>query len=164
MQGGLDRLPRRARRAASKKKKITSISLMPTNQQMLATNPISDCADEDDEMVSIELLETGDRIEIRSGEIVPVDGIVIEGIGSLNRAPLTGESIPIRVTEGDEVHAGLVSIEDRLSLNLQPLELPLVCLVLSMKFARSGTALHVYKQPLKHSLSGGCLSFWLVRL
>jgi len=108
MQGGLDRLPRRARRAASQKKKITSISLMPTSQQMLTTNPISDCVDDDDEMVSIELLETGDRIEIRSGEIVPVDGIVIEGIGSLNRAPLTGESIPIRVAEGDEVHAGLV--------------------------------------------------------
>ena len=108
MQGGLDRLPRRARRAASEMKKITSISVMPTNQQMLATRPILDCEDDDDEMVPIDLLESGDRIEIRSGEIVPVDGVVIEGIGSLNRAPLTGESIPIRVAEGDEVHAGLV--------------------------------------------------------
>ncbi len=108
MQGGLDRLPRRARRAASQMKQITSISMMPANQQMLTSNPVLDCADDDDEMVSIELLEAGDRIEIRSGEIVPVDGIVIEGIGSLNRAPLTGESIPIRVAEGDEVHAGLV--------------------------------------------------------
>ena len=108
MQGGLDRLPRRARRAASQMKQITSISMMPSNQQMLTSNPVLDCADDDDEMVSIELLEAGDRIEIRSGEIVPVDGIVIEGIGSLNRAPLTGESIPIRVAEGDEVHAGLV--------------------------------------------------------
>jgi Cd2+/Zn2+-exporting ATPase len=108
MQGGLDRLPRRARRAASQAKQITSISLMPSNQPMLTSNPVADCVDEDDDMVSIELLETGDRIEIRSGEVVPVDGIVIEGIGSLNRAPLTGESIPIRVAEGDEVHAGLV--------------------------------------------------------
>ena len=107
MQGGLDRLPRRARRAASQMKKITSISMMPTNQQLLTTTPTPDCAD-DDEMVSIELLEVGDRIEIRSGEIVPADGVVIDGIGSLNRAPLTGESIPIRVAEGDEVHAGLV--------------------------------------------------------
>jgi len=108
MQGGLDRLPRRARRAASKMKKITSISVMPTNQQMLTTSPTLDCEDDDDQMVSIELIETGDWIEIRSGEIVPVDGVVMEGIGSLNRAPLTGESIPIRVAEGDEVHAGLV--------------------------------------------------------
>ena len=59
-------------------------------------------------MVPIELLEVGDRVEIRSGEVVPVDGIVKEGIGSLNRAPLTGESIPVRVAKGDDVHAGLV--------------------------------------------------------
>ena len=108
MQGGLDRLPRRARRASSQIKKITSISLMPAEQSLLAANPAMDCADDDDEMVSIELLEIGDHIEIRSGEIVPVDGVVIDGIGSLNRAPLTGESIPIRVAEGDEVNAGLV--------------------------------------------------------
>ena len=63
---------------------------------------------EDDNMVPIELLAEGDRVEIRSGEIVPDDGTVIEGIGSLNRAPLTGESIPVRVAEGDDVHAGLV--------------------------------------------------------
>ena len=81
---------------------------MPSNQTMLASNPVADCTDEEDRLISIELLETGDRIEIRRGEVVPVDGIVIEGIGSLNRAPLTGESIPIRVAEGDEVHAGLV--------------------------------------------------------
>jgi len=108
MQGGLDRLPRRARRASSQMKKITSISLMPAEQPLLAAKPALDCADDEDEMVSIELLEIGDHIEIRSGEIVPVDGIVIDGIGSLNRAPLTGESIPIRVAEGDEVNAGLV--------------------------------------------------------
>jgi heavy metal translocating P-type ATPase len=108
MQGGLDRIPRRARRVISQQKKITSISAMTSNQLSLKPNVVSDCADEDDTMIPIALLEEGDRIEIRSGEIVPVDGIVIEGIGSLNRAPLTGESIPVRVAEGDDVHAGLV--------------------------------------------------------
>jgi Cd2+/Zn2+-exporting ATPase len=108
MQGGLDRIPRRARRVISQQKKITSISVMISNQLSLKPNVVSDCADEDDTMIPIALLEEGDRIEIRSGEIVPVDGIVIEGIGSLNRAPLTGESIPVRVAEGDDVHAGLV--------------------------------------------------------
>ena len=108
MQGGLDRIPRRARRVISQQKKITSISVMISNQLSLKPHVVSDCADEDDTMIPIALLEEGDRIEIRSGEIVPVDGIVIEGIGSLNRAPLTGESIPVRVAEGDDVHAGLV--------------------------------------------------------
>jgi len=107
MQGGLDRLPRRARRA-TKPKKITGISMANiTTSIRQAVGPEVEPV-EDDNMVPIELLEVGDRVEIRSGEIVPVDGIVKEGIGSLNRAPLTGESIPVRVAKGDDVHAGLV--------------------------------------------------------
>tara|TARA_B100001750_G_scaffold16382_1_gene11378 strand:+ start:113 stop:2806 length:2694 start_codon:yes stop_codon:yes gene_type:complete len=107
MQGGLDRLPRRARRA-TQPKKITGISMANiTTSIRQAVGPEVEHV-EDDNMVPIELLEVGDRVEIRSGEIVPVDGIVKEGIGSLNRAPLTGESIPVRVAKGDDVHAGLV--------------------------------------------------------
>jgi len=107
MQGGLDRLPRRARRA-SEPKKITGISMASITTTIRQTITPQHDATEDDNMVPIELLAEGDRVEIRSGEIVPVDGTVIEGIGSLNRAPLTGESIPVRVAEGDDVHAGLV--------------------------------------------------------
>ena len=107
MQGGLDRLPRRARRA-SQPKKVTGISMASITTTIRQTIAPQHDATEDDNMVPIELLAEGDRVEIRSGEIVPVDGTVIEGIGSLNRAPLTGESIPVRVAEGDDVHAGLV--------------------------------------------------------
>ncbi len=56
----------------------------------------------------IEAVNLGDNIEIRSGEIIPVDGIVIEGNGAVDRAPLTGEPIPIIVKEGDFIEAGLV--------------------------------------------------------
>ena len=47
-------------------------------------------------------------IEVRSGETVPVDGVIIEGTGAIDRAPLTGEPIPIPVKVGDRVEAGLV--------------------------------------------------------
>ena len=108
MQGGLDRLPRRARRIGkAKPKEITGISMISPMQSVLSHNHNHDPTG-DDGLISIELLEKGDRVEIRSGEIVPVDGFVVDGIGSLNRAPLTGESIPIRVSEGEEVHAGLI--------------------------------------------------------
>jgi Cd2+/Zn2+-exporting ATPase len=102
MQGGLDRLPRQARRV-SNPTKITGISIATAVSTLMPSKK-----EEGDGMVPIDLLEVGDRIEIRSGEIIPVDGLVLEGIGSLNRAPLTGESIPVRVTDGDDVHAGLV--------------------------------------------------------
>ena len=77
-------------------------------QNMLSFGHTEHGSEHEDNLISIELLENGDHVEIRSGEIVPVDGIVVDGIGSLNRAPLTGESIPVRVTDGEEVHAGLV--------------------------------------------------------
>ncbi|MEE2811599.1 MAG: cation-translocating P-type ATPase [Candidatus Thermoplasmatota archaeon] len=115
MQGGLNRLPRQARLTTPAKsiasKAIgtitTSVEKFTSNLAPLQKNLPSE-PDCDDGMVPIDTLNIGDFVEIRSGEIVPVDGLVIEGIGSLNRAPLTGESIPIRIDVGDTVHAGLV--------------------------------------------------------
>ena len=108
MQGGLDRLPRRARLA---EKAVTAASIGTISIGGAApTAPVASASGHshaDDDMVPIELVQPGDRIEVRSGELMPVDGIVVEGIGSLNRAPLTGESIPVRITDGDEVQAGL---------------------------------------------------------
>ena len=49
-------------------------------------------------------------VEIRSGEIIPVDGIIMDGSGAIDRAPLTGEPIPISITKGDFVEAGLVLV------------------------------------------------------
>ena len=60
------------------------------------------------EQIPIDLLSVGDHIEIRSGELVPADGRIVEGKGALNKAPLTGESVPVDVEEGDFVQAGLV--------------------------------------------------------
>lgn len=51
----------------------------------------------------IEKLEIGDTIVVRPGEKVPVDGIIVEGHSSLDESMLTGESIPVDKTVGDEV-------------------------------------------------------------
>jgi len=104
MQGGLDRIPRMARQVKEKSKPkqiriATSQDLAPFNVKK--TTPAT-------EDVPISLLRIGDKVEVRSGEIIPVDGEVLEGTGSVDRAPLTGESIPVRVKKGDEVLAGLV--------------------------------------------------------
>ena len=107
MQGGLDRLPRRARVVTNEKSTemggarslnvISSVSLGPSTAR--------DC---DNDLVPVEALEVGEMIEVRSGETVPVDGVIIEGTGAIDRAPLTGEPIPIPVKVGDRVEAGLV--------------------------------------------------------
>ena len=86
MQGGLDRLPRLARLSSDSSK---------TDKQ---------------DWVPIQALSVGDIVEIRSGEVVPIDGIIIDGNGEIDRAPLTGEPIPIRISTGDSVEAGLVLV------------------------------------------------------
>ncbi len=110
MQGGLDRLPRRARLVSQEidTSMMDSIS-QADSPSVFSTQPDGIASGHaGDDMIPIDLVNIGDKVEIRSGELVPIDGIVVEGIGSLNRAPLTGESIPIRVDEGTTVHAGLV--------------------------------------------------------
>ena len=52
----------------------------------------------------------GSMIEIRPGEKVPLDGIVVEGRTTLNTVALTGESLPREIQEGDEVVSGCVNL------------------------------------------------------
>src|SRR5687768_5739005 len=53
--------------------------------------------------IPIEQIEEGDLMVIRPGERVPTDGLVIEGNSSVDESALTGESIPVDKTRGDEV-------------------------------------------------------------
>ena len=52
---------------------------------------------------------TGETVLVKNGAKVPVDGVVIGGNGSLDEASITGESIPVEKSEGDQVFAGTVS-------------------------------------------------------
>ncbi len=59
-------------------------------------------------------LAPGDRVEIRSGEIVPVDGVILSGRSSIDNAVLTGEAAPVSVRAGDAVSAGATNLGARL--------------------------------------------------
>jgi Cd2+/Zn2+-exporting ATPase len=73
----------------------------------------------EDELTPVEAIEPGDMVEVRSGEVVPVDGIIAEGTGSIDRAPLTGEPMPVSVKHGDMVEAGLVLVRGPLVIRAQ---------------------------------------------
>ena len=60
--------------------------------------------------VSPEEVSIGTTIVVRPGEKVPLDGIVLSGVSSLNTMALTGESLPREVTEGDEVASGCINL------------------------------------------------------
>jgi Cu+-exporting ATPase len=53
--------------------------------------------------VPLDALQIGDRLRVRPGEKVPVDGVVLEGASSVDESMVTGESIPVEKHEGDRV-------------------------------------------------------------
>ena len=59
--------------------------------------------------VALAAVQPGDRLLVRPGETVPVDGTVEDGRSSLDRAMLTGESIPVEIGPGDGVTGGTVN-------------------------------------------------------
>ncbi|WP_254538822.1 heavy metal translocating P-type ATPase [Halomarina litorea] len=65
---------------------------------------------EDEEIsVPVENIEVGEVVVVRPGEKIPMDGEVTEGESAVNQAPITGESVPVDKTVGDEVYAGTIN-------------------------------------------------------
>ena len=56
-----------------------------------------------------EQVKIGDRLRVLPGETVPVDGIILSGETSINQAVMTGESLPVDKTVGDDVSSGTVN-------------------------------------------------------
>src|SRR5437016_7475638 len=60
--------------------------------------------------VPVTNLRLGDRVVLRPGDHVPVDGAVVEGASAVNESMLTGESMPVNKKPGDMVYAGTVNL------------------------------------------------------
>lgn len=69
--------------------------------------------------VEPEQVQPGDVLVVRPGERVPIDGIVLEGVSSLNTSALTGESLPRDVAPGDEALSGCVNITGALRIRAE---------------------------------------------
>jgi P-type Cu+ transporter len=65
--------------------------------------------DADDEEVPLAAVQVGDRVRVRPGEKVPVDGVVVEGRGAVDESMVTGESIPVDKRPGDHLIGGTVN-------------------------------------------------------
>jgi P-type Cu2+ transporter len=70
--------------------------------------------DETSRDVPVESIVLGQRVEVRAGESIPVDGVVEQGLSRVDNALLTGESVPVEVGAGAEVHAGANNVSARL--------------------------------------------------
>ncbi|MFC7251583.1 heavy metal translocating P-type ATPase [Halomicroarcula sp. GCM10025324] len=72
----------------------------------------------DTETIPVGNVAVGDVVVVRPGEKIPMDGTVTDGTSAVNQAPITGESVPVDKTVGDEVYAGTINEEGYLELEV----------------------------------------------
>ena len=65
--------------------------------------------DGEDEDVPLDAVKTGDRLRIRPGEAVPVDGVAVEGRSSVDESMISGEPVPVEKTSGDPLTGGTLN-------------------------------------------------------
>jgi Zn2+/Cd2+-exporting ATPase len=76
-----------------------------------------------EEVVPINQLQVGDEIVVKPGELIPTDAVIVSGYSTINQAAITGESLPIEKTVGEEVFAGTLNGYGALKLKVhQPPE------------------------------------------
>lgn len=68
--------------------------------------------------VSVDEVKVGNVLVTRPGEKVALDGEIIVGASSVNQAPITGESVPVRKEVGDKAYAGSINIEGYLEIRV----------------------------------------------
>lgn len=83
------------------------VKIMPSEAHLLKEGGVT-------EDVRVEILKPGDRVLVKPGEKVPVDGIVVDGKSSVNESMLTGESKPVSKKTGTDVTGGSINGEGSL--------------------------------------------------
>ncbi|WP_156943672.1 heavy metal translocating P-type ATPase [Alkaliphilus transvaalensis] len=72
-------------------------------------------------LVSVDDLKVDDVIIVKPGAKIPIDGTIIKGYTTINQAPITGESIPVEKTIGDEVYAATINQQGLLEVRVTKL-------------------------------------------
>src|SRR5574344_1443803 len=63
------------------------------------------------EVLSLNSVNIGDIIELKAGEMVPVDGKIISSSGNFDEASISGESLPVYKKQGDEIYSGTINLD-----------------------------------------------------
>jgi Cu2+-exporting ATPase len=87
------------------------VQLLPATAHRLKGN-------DEAEDVPVAELKPGDRVLVKPGERVPIDGIIVKGRSSFNEAMLTGESRPVEKTQGQEAVGGAVNGDGAVTLEV----------------------------------------------
>ena len=127
--------------------------------------------DEGDLLVDLSSVEAGDHIIIRTSDVVPLDGKVIEGTATVNQASMTGESIPVPKEAGGYVYAGTVVDEGECVVEVTKASGKgkydqIVRMIEDSEKLKSNTesrAFHLADRLVPYSLAGAALTLLLTR-
>ena len=65
--------------------------------------------DGEDEEIALDRVQAGDRLRVRPGDGIPVDGVILEGRSAVDESMVTGEAIPVEKTSGDTIIGGTLN-------------------------------------------------------
>ena len=97
--------------ARSRKSVMDAIDMRPETVQIYTE-------DGSTEIIPAEYVQPGDRILVRAGDRIPVDGIVLKGDSTVDTAAVTGEPVPVTVHKGDAVMSGCINESGVLELEV----------------------------------------------
>lgn len=75
----------------------------------LAPNKAVRIVDGKEETIAIDKIGVGDKLRVKPGEKIPVDGSILEGESSVDESMITGEPVPVSKAEGDKVSSGTIN-------------------------------------------------------
>ncbi|EJN56989.1 heavy metal translocating P-type ATPase [Halogranum rubrum] len=89
-------------------------------QELMDLSPDEATVKRDGEEVTVPVddVAIGETVVVRPGEKIPMDGEVLDGESAVNQAPITGESVPVDKTPGDEVYAGTINKQGYLEVEV----------------------------------------------
>lgn len=70
------------------------------------------------ERIMLDEVQPGDLLEVRPGDSIPADGIIVEGVSSVDESALSGEYMPLAKYQGDSVTAGTLNVESPLRIRV----------------------------------------------
>ena len=101
------------------KTKSTLKSSLTLNIDSVWKVELDDEGNEIESQFPLSKLEKGDKIRIRTGAIIPVDGVIADGDAMINEASMTGESLAVHKDNGKAVHAGTVVEEGSIVIEVR---------------------------------------------
>ncbi|GIV11305.1 MAG: hypothetical protein KatS3mg020_0796 [Fimbriimonadales bacterium] len=101
-------------RATERSERSLRAALQLAPQEATAQTPEGDWR-----VIPIAQVQVGQRIRVKPGERIPLDGAVKAGASAVDQSPITGESVPVEKSAGDAVYAGSLNLHGSLEIEVQ---------------------------------------------